>query len=233
MPLFQLSSEIAFPSPALAEPDGLLAVGGDLCSERLLAAYRAGIFPWYSEGWPILWWSPDPRLVLYPDALHVSHSLRRTLRKGRFVVTMDRSFDAVIQACAAARGPRREATWIVPAMVRAYCRLHREGWAHSVETWQDGMLAGGLYGVALGGCFFGESMFSNVSDASKVALVALVRQLAAWEFVMIDCQIRTPHLVRLGARDVSRAQFLGQLAEALKHPTRRGPWELAISHLRE
>lgn len=191
---------------ALTEPDGLLAIGGDLSVPRLLEAYRQGIFPWYGQGQPILWWSPDPRLVLFPGALRVSRSLRKTLRKGRFAVTMDADFPAVISACA---GPRdgEEGTWITRAMQAAYIRLHESGHAHSVECRLDGELAGGLYGVAIGRVFFGESMFARTSDASKVAFVWLVRQLQRWDFRLIDCQVHTGHLASLGACDISRQEF--------------------------
>jgi leucyl/phenylalanyl-tRNA--protein transferase len=197
---------------ALTEPDGLLAIGGDLTVARLLDAYRQGIFPWYGQGQPILWWSPDPRLVLFPDALRISRSLRKTLRRRRFEVTMDRDFAAVISACA---GPRagKDGTWITRAMQTAYIRLHQSGHAHSVECRLDGELAGGLYGVAIGRVFFGESMFARTSDASKVAFVWLVRQLQRWGFRLIDCQIHTRHLASLGARDLPRRQFSRMLAE--------------------
>jgi leucyl/phenylalanyl-tRNA--protein transferase len=196
---------------ALTEPDGLLAIGGDLSVPRLLEAYRQGIFPWYGQGQPILWWSPDPRLVLFPEALRVSRSLRKTLRKGRFAVTMDTDFPAVINACA---GPRdgEEGTWITRAMQVAYIRLHESGHAHSVECRLDGELVGGLYGVAIGRVFFGESMFARTSDASKVAFVWLVRQLQRWGFRLIDCQVHTGHLASLGACDISRQEFSRLLA---------------------
>ncbi len=204
---------------ALREPDGLLAAGGDLSPERLLAAYRHGCFPWFSAGQPILWWSPDPRMVLFPDELHVSRSLRRTLRRGDFTISFDRDFAAVIRACA---GPRAcaDSTWITPAMQQAYLELHRRGIAHSVEAWQDGELVGGLYGLALGRVFFGESMFSRRDDASKVAFVTLVEQLRACGFVLIDCQMHTTHLARFGAREIPREQFADTLA---RHRDTPGP----------
>ena len=202
----RLAEEFPDPDDALAEPDGLLAAGGDLSPERLLTAYRAGIFPWFSAGQPILWWAPDPRSVLFPGELHVSRSLARTLRRDRFDVTFDEAFDTVIEACAA---PRRgqPGTWITPSMHDAYRTLHRHGHAHSVECWTDGKLVGGLYGVALGRVFFGESMFSHENDASKVALVHLVRHLVAWDYRLIDCQIHNPHLASLGARTIPRREF--------------------------
>jgi leucyl/phenylalanyl-tRNA--protein transferase len=217
--------EAPFPDPALAErePDGLLAVGGDLGIARLLNAYRRGIFPWFSPGDPILWWSPDPRTVLVPGHVRVSRSLRKTLRRGQFAVSIDRAFDEVITACAAPR-PGSEGTWLVPEMIAAYRRLHRQGWAHSVEVWHGMDLAGGLYGVAIGRVFFGESMFSRVSDASKVALVHLSRTLDAWGFGLIDCQVLTGHLVRMGAEQIRRAAFLGLIDRLCALPGRPGLW---------
>jgi leucyl/phenylalanyl-tRNA--protein transferase len=208
--------EAPFPDPALAErdPNGLLALGGDLSPRRLLNAYRHGIFPWFAAGQPILWWSPDPRMVLYPDELRLSRSLRKTLRRGRYQVSFDQAFTTVIRACA---GPRdgESGTWLVPEMIEAYARLHRLGAAHAVETWQDERLVGGLYGVALGRVFFGESMFSRASDASKVALVALVQLLRRHGFAVIDCQVYTSHLESLGARQIPRAQFVREIEQAI------------------
>ncbi len=226
MPVYRLSQELVFPSPHLASHEGLLAVGGDLSIKRLLLAYRLGIFPWYSEGEPILWWSPEPRLVLYPDELKVSRSLNRVINKGAFKVTMDRAFEAVISECARVRLETQEGTWIVDDMVSAYCRLHAAGYAHSVEAWQGERLAGGLYGVSLGKCFFGESMFTRVSNASKVALVALVKHIKVSGFALIDCQIATAHLRRFGAREISRARYLDELHNALAVPTFQGKWAL-------
>ena len=224
MPVFQLTQKLLFPPPRLAREDGLLAVGGDLSRERLLLAYRLGIFPWYSEDMPILWWSPDPRLVLYPAELKVSGRLKRTLRKDLFGITLDRAFRQVISACADVRLAVAEPTWIVKDMIAAYCRLHESGFAHSVEVWHGRELAGGLYGVSLGGCFFGESMFTRISNASKVALVKLVGYLTKHEFDLIDCQIHTPHLLRMGAREIPRYRFLSQLRESLRKPTIKGKW---------
>ena len=214
-----------FPDPALAEtePNGLLAVGGDLSPARLVNAYRRGIFPWYSEGQPILWWSPDPRLVLWPGDVHLSRSLRKTLRSGRFRVSLDAAFGAVIRGCAAPR-PGAEGTWIVPDMVAAYERLHVLGIAHSAEAWRDGTLVGGLYGVALGRVFFGESMFSRVSDASKVAFVHLVRRIAGWGYALIDCQMHTAHLERLGAVTIPRDAFLATVERAVRAEPAAGAW---------
>jgi len=202
----------SFPSPneALTEPNGLLAAGGDLSPKRLLAAYRHGIFPWYEEGQPILWWSPDPRAVLRPDGVKVSRSLRRSLIKGGFELRVDTAFADVVAACAA---PRRytDATWITRDMAAAYRRLHELGWAHSFETWRDGELVGGLYGVAIGWVFFGESMFARATDASKVALVRLADYLGQRSFELIDCQVASAHVASLGATSVSRAEFLALL----------------------
>lgn len=210
---------IRFPSAATAlrNPDGLLAAGGALSPGWLLAAYRRGIFPWYSDDQPILWWSPDPRMVLFPEALKVRRSLAKRLRHGGFKVTADRAFGAVMSACAAPR-QGQPGTWITDEMRAAYERLHALGAAHSVEVWHDGRLAGGLYGVALGPIFFGESMFTRVPDASKVALVHLARTMAAAGGRLIDCQMHTPHLASLGARDIARAEFIGYLEEWLGKP---------------
>ncbi len=226
MPVYQLSEDLAFPSPHLASKEGLLAVGGDLTRTRLLLAYSQGIFPWYSENEPILWWSPDPRLVLYPDELKVSRSLSKLIKKGAYTVTVDRAFEQVINECARVRLENQEGTWIVDEMVTAYCDLHQSGFAHSVEAWEDSRLAGGLYGVSLGCCFFGESMFTRVSNASKVAFVSLVQHLRSLNFALIDCQVTTGHLTRFGAREISRARYLKELKEALKSPTLRGKWAL-------
>ena len=221
--------DLRFPPVELASPEGLLAVGGDLRPERLLAAYRHGIFPWYSDDQPILWWSPDPRTVLFPDKLHISRSLKRSLRPGQFVVTLDQCFRDVMQHCA---GPRPQypdgGSWITKAMLEAYAKLHELGYAHSVETWQEGQLVGGLYGVALGGAFFAESMFTKVDNASKVALVSLVRQLQVWGFRLMDCQQSSPHIKMLGAEDIPRRDFLAHLAVALTLPERHGRWEFDI-----
>jgi len=225
MPVFCLSDQIIFPDPELSREDGLLAVGGDLCLERLILAYRMGIFPWYSDGEPVLWWSPDPRLVLYPGALHVSRSLAKTLKQGRFIVTMDLDFPQVIAACAGALRDNQPGTWITADMMDAYCRLHEAGFAHSVEVWHRKELAGGLYGVSLGKCFFGESMFARKNNASKVGLVTLVHRLQKWSFHLIDCQVTTRHLLRLGASEIPRKQFMAELKQALKSPTRKGKWE--------
>jgi leucyl/phenylalanyl-tRNA--protein transferase len=220
-----LSTADPFPpvSRALVEPNGLLAAGGDLSQDRLVAAYAQGIFPWYQKSGPILWWSPDPRMVLFPSELKISHSLAKTLRKRNFEVRMDTAFERVILACANSTRANRNGgfaggTWITPEMRRAYMNLHHASFAHSVETYFDGALAGGLYGVALGRVFFGESMFYRVSDASKIAFVYLVRQLARWSFGMIDCQMETAHLASLGARQISRREFTRRLKELVHYP---------------
>ena len=230
MPVYRLSQDLVFPSPHLASQEGLLAVGGDLSEKRLLLAYSLGIFPWYSDGEPILWWSPEPRLVLYPDELKVSRSLNKILKKGTFKVTMDRAFEEVISECARVRLENQEGTWIVDDMVSAYCRLHAIGFAHSVEAWEGDRLVGGLYGVSLGKCFFGESMFTRVANASKVALVALVNYLKTLDFSLIDCQITTAHLKRFGAREISRTRYLDELNKALSTPTLRGKWTFTTHH---
>jgi leucyl/phenylalanyl-tRNA--protein transferase len=219
------STDLRFPPVELASPEGLLAVGGDLRAERLLEAYRHGIFPWYNPGQPILWWSPDPRAVLFPEKLRVSRSLGKTLRRKKFEVTLDTVFRDVMQRCAEPRNDRTgPGTWITPEMIEAYCVLHERGLAHSVESWRDGKLVGGLYGVALGSVFFGESMFSRATDASKVAFVQLVRQLAAWGFDFIDCQLPSVHLSSLGAEEIRRRDFLERLEPALQQPGRPGHW---------
>ena len=215
-----------FPDPVRAEtdPNGLLAVGGDLSPKRLLQAYRAGVFPWFSDGQPILWWSPNPRMVLFPSHLKVSRSLRKTLRRGHYQVSVDQAFEQVIHACAA---PRRDTdgTWLLPHMIDAYTRLYQLGLAHSVETWQDGELVGGLYGVALGRAFFGESMFSLADDASKVALVQLAELTGKAGFAFIDCQVHTDHLQRQGAEEIPRPRFLQLLRQAQLEPD-LGEWAL-------
>jgi len=220
------NSQAPFPRVEMAErePDGLLAMGGDLSVTRLVNAYRRGIFPWFGAGDPILWWSPDPRTILFPDRLRISRTLLKTLRKGRFAATMDRNFEAVITACAQPRAGS-DGTWIVPEMIAAYRQLHRRGLAHSVEIWWDGALAGGLYGVAIGRVFFGESMFTRVSDASKVALVHLCGRLAQRGFQLIDCQLVTAHLIRLGAEPIPRADFIRLLERWCSFPDQRRSWD--------
>ena len=219
------TTDLRFPPVELASPEGLLAVGGDLRAERLIEAYRNGIFPWYNPGQPILWWSPDPRTVLFPEKLHVARSLDKTLRRKKFTVTFDTTFREVMQACAAPRdNSTGHGTWITPEMIEAYCLLHERGLAHSVESWLEGKLVGGLYGVALGSTFFGESMFAHATDASKVAFVQLVRQLQCWGFDFIDCQLPWAHLTSLGAEPIRRRDFLERLELALARPGRPGHW---------
>jgi leucyl/phenylalanyl-tRNA--protein transferase len=227
VPVYRLGRELAFPPPEAAEPGGLLAVGGDLSPERLLFAYSRGIFPWYDESLPILWHSPDPRMVLLPGELHVPRSLARTLRRRLFAFSLDRDFARVIAGCAEPR-PRGGGTWITREMRAAYARLHELGFAHSIEAWAQGELAGGLYGVALGACFFAESMFTRRPDASKAALVTLVRQLERWGFELFDCQVYTANLARFGAREWPRGRFLRHLRRTLRRETRRGPWRLEL-----
>lgn len=209
---------------ALREPNGLLAIGGDLTPARLWHAYRRGIFPWFNAGDPILWWSPDPRLVLFPEQIRVSRSLRKRLRQQTLQVTLDRAFAAVIRGCAAPRDSQG-GTWLIPEMIVAYEDLHARGLAHSVEVWQEGNLVGGLYGVAIGRAFFGESMFSRVTDASKVALVRLCEQLADWGFGLIDCQMRTDHLIRMGAVELPRRDFIERLNRYCHQPSRDFSWD--------
>ena len=226
MPIFRLVDEPIFPPPDYADPSGLLAVGGDLSKERLLEAYRLGIFPWYSDDQPLLWWSPDPRLVLDLKDFMISRSLRKTLKKAIFQVTFDHAFEQVIQACAVVPRTAQNGTWITEEMQEAYINLHGLGYAHSVESWFGGKLVGGLYGVSLGKAFFGESMFHLKTDASKVALATLVEKLKSWDFHFIDSQMTTEHMIRLGAKELPRRIFLKRLQLALRHPTKRGRWRI-------
>jgi len=227
MPLYLLDDADAesFPPTRLAQqsPNGLLAIGGDLSPRRLLAAYSQGIFPWYSEGEPLLWWAPNPRCVLRPEAVHVSRRWRRWLRHSSLTITADRSYDAVIEACAA---PRNDGggTWIIPQMIAAYRQLHRLGYAHSVEVWSGEVLVGGLYGVSLGGAFFAESMFSSEENGSKVALLGLCRQLQSWGFGLIDVQMESAHLLSMGAQNWSRDRFEQHLASCFTRESIRGAW---------
>jgi leucyl/phenylalanyl-tRNA--protein transferase len=225
MPVYRLTDEIAFPPPDHAEPDGLLAVGGDLRSDRLLLAYELGIFPWYAHDQPILWWSPDPRIIFEPRQFHLSRRLQQKLRQKKIRLTFDRAFSEVIQACAAVPREGQQGTWITREMINAYTRLHKMGFAHSAESWLDGELAGGVYGVSLGRCFFGESMFFRKTDASKVALAGLMSLLRDWNFDFLDAQVTNPHLLRLGGKEIPRAIFLKRLKRALAYPTHRGNWD--------
>jgi leucyl/phenylalanyl-tRNA---protein transferase len=224
VPIYALGRELAFPPPHHAE-GGLVAVGGDLSPERLLLAYRSGIFPWYDDGLPILWHSPDPRCVIPVEALHVGRTLRRVIAKGEYDVRFDTAFEHVIRACKVTPRPDQDGTWITNEMEEAYVALHRLGYAHSVEAYEpDGSLAGGLYGVSLGRMFFGESMFSWRPNSSKVALVALVERIRTWGFRLLDAQVPTAHTVAMGAEEWPRPRFLEALREALTHPTKRGSW---------
>ena len=212
MPVFQLTQDLIFPPPELARDDGLLAVGGDLSTERLLLAYSMGIFPWYSERDPILWWAPSPRLILEPKEFRISRRLARQIRQKKFNISFDSAFREVITECARIRYDKDEKTWIVNEMIEAYCRLHELGYAHSVECRLKGDLVGGLYGIALGTIFFGESMFSRLPNTSKIAMAALVQRLKGWDYDMIDCQVGTEHLVRLGAKEIPGEEFYRRLA---------------------
>lgn len=226
MTIFQLTEELLFPDPRLADPSGLLAVGGDLQPRRLLLAYSQGIFPWYEEGLPILWHSPDPRMVLRPGEIRISRSLRRAMRKAPFEIRLDTAFERVVRACAEKPRPGQAGTWITDEMIAAYCELHELGFAHSAEAWIGAELVGGLYGVSLGSSFFGESMFADRSDASKLAFATLVGQLERWSFALVDCQVHTDHLAGFGAVGWPRESFLDALRLSLEEPTRRGPWQL-------
>lgn len=229
MPVYLLDRTDTFPPATEAEASGLLAVGGDLRPSRLLRAYSEGIFPWYSEGEPILWFSPDPRTVIETDRVRIGRGMRRTLAAaGNLELTMDTAFARVIRACARVRRAGQSGTWITAEMIEAYERLHVAGYAHSVEAWAGDRLVGGVYGISLGGYFAGESMFHLVSGASLLALVALLRQLAAWDVGVFDCQMHTPHVGRLGAQAWPRGVFLRRLREALDRPTRRGRWSFDV-----
>ena len=224
MPVYQLTDKLVFPPAELAEKDGLLAIGGDLSPARLLLAYSNGIFPWFSEGDPILWWSPSPRLVIFPDEFKIPKRLSRQMRRGKFSVTMDTAFQQGIAACATIDARKEKGTWITKDMILAYSHLHDMGYAHSVECWQDDELAGGLYGVSLGGFFFGESMFSRQPNSSKIALVSLVKKMLEWDFDLIDCQMKTTHLEQFGAREIPGPEFQKLLAKSMSRPTQTGKW---------
>lgn len=224
MPVYRIPAEHVFPHPSLAEPGGLLGVGGDLDPRRLLLAYANGIFPWYSEGQPILWFSPDPRFVLFPEELHVGRSLKKRIRRGDYRITLDTAFDRVIAGCKEVQRPGQHGTWITDDMEAAYTELHRLGFAHSAEAWKGDELVGGLYGVALGDLYCGESMFARASDASKVAFVWLVRQLEAWGLPLIDCQVHTRHLERFGAREIPRSDYLERIADLVSSGRPPGRW---------
>ena len=212
--MYYLTKDLFFPPVSHANGDGILAIGGDLSPERLQLAYKSGIFPWFNEGEPILWWTPNPRMVLIPSQFHTSHSLQKVLCQGEFQVRFDTQFSAVMQACAAPRHGQA-GTWIHAEMIAAYLELHRLGYAHSVEVWQGGNLVGGLYGMAIGRMFYGESMFSSVPNGSKIALAYLCKQLVHWQFTLIDCQMYTPHLASLGARTIPRDEFIQKLTKLI------------------
>lgn len=228
MPVYALDEDIAFPPPHLANEDGLLAVGGDLSVQRLVLAYSIGIFPWPSPGFPLLWFSPNPRLVLYPQELRIGRSLRKRIRKQPYEIRFDTSFREVVERCAEAYRPGQHGTWITDEMVGAYVDLHEAGLAHSAEAYLDGQLVGGLYGVSLGRVFCGESMFATQPDASKIAFVTLIAQLKRWGCQLVDCQVHTDHLARFGAREVPRGVFLEQLSGVVRGPTRQGRWKLEL-----
>ncbi|MEO5730877.1 MAG: leucyl/phenylalanyl-tRNA--protein transferase [Byssovorax sp.] len=224
--IFRLDHRLIFPPAELAEDSGVLAVGGDVSEERLILAYESGIFPWPHEGLPLLWHSPDPRTVLVPRDIHVGRSLEKSIRRGLYEVRLDTAFRQVIRGCSQKDRPNQDGTWITDEMIEGYVALHRRGLAHSIESWRGDELVGGLYGISLGGAFFGESMFAEAPDASKVAFATLVRQLDRWGFDFVDCQVHTEHLERFGAIEWSRKRFLAALKQALKKPTRVGPWKL-------
>lgn len=225
MPVFRLPNEHVFPPPHLAHPSGVLAVGGDLHPDRVLLAYQSGIFPWYSEGQPLWWYSPDPRMVLIPGDLRIQRSLKKRVRRGDYTVTFDTAFEDVLSACAEIPRPDQGGTWLTAPLQAAFIELHARGIAHSVEAWHDGALVGGLYGLGIGKAFCGESMFARRSDASKVAFVHLVRQLDRWGFPLVDCQVHTPHLERFGAQETPRGAYLQRFHSASALAGRPGPWQ--------
>jgi leucyl/phenylalanyl-tRNA--protein transferase len=229
MPVYALNRELIFPPPENASPEGVVAVGGDASPERLLLAYSQGIFPWPHGNLPLLWFSPDPRFVLRFDRVHIGRSLRKRVRAGEYEVRADTAFDRVLAECASVPRPGQDGTWITPEIQRGFRALHQLGFAHSIEAWRDGELLGGLYGVALGASFCGESMFALADDASKVAVVVLLGHLQAWGFHFVDCQVYTPHLARFGAEEWPRGQFLAALRNAVAEPSRRGPWQLDLA----
>lgn len=228
MPVYLLTDRLVFPPGESASREGVVAVGGDFRPERLLLAYSQGIFPWPTEGMPLLWFCPNPRFVLEPRCVHVPRSLAKTIRKGRFEIRMDGAFSRVIRECASVPRPGQRGTWIIPELISGYESLHELGYAHSIEAYHDGALVGGLYGVSLGGIFFGESMFAHEPDASKVAFVTLLGHLDAWGIDLVDCQVRTEHLARFGARDVPRKAFLKALRARMERTTRRGSWSCEL-----
>jgi leucyl/phenylalanyl-tRNA--protein transferase len=228
MPIYMLTDELRFPPPEGASPEGIVAIGGDFRAERLLLGYAQGIFPWPSEGLPLLWFSPDPRFALAPGEAHIPRSLRKRMRKGEFEVRFDTAFSETIRACAGKRRPGQRGTWITHDLIAGYERLHRLGYAHSIEAWADGELVGGLYGVGLGRMFFGESMFAHLADASKVAFATLLGHLQAWGFQLVDCQVHTEHLERFGARAWPRSEFLRVLRTAVAEERETGKWQVEL-----
>lgn len=225
MPLFRLSKRLDFPPAWLARSDGLLCIGGDLSPQRLLLAYENGIFPWFSKDEPYLWWSPDPRLVLSPENIKISKSLKKKIKKQLFKVKVDTAFEQTILSCSKPRKNKHEGTWLVDEMIEAYITLHHQGYAHSIETWKKDKLVGGLYGICLGGAFFGESMFSFENDTSKIALVALAHHLKKYKFDLIDCQVTTRHLVSMGATEISRNSFLDIISQSVKRNDINNIWD--------
>ncbi len=228
MPVYLLTDKLVFPPAEGASREGVVAVGGDFKPERLLLAYSQGIFPWPTEGMPLLWFSPDPRFVLRPRAVHVGRSLAKVVRRGTFEIRFDTAFEEVIRACGLVPRPGQDGTWIQEDLIEGYVALHRLGYAHSIEAWRDGDLVGGLYGVSLGSCFFGESMFAIDPDASKVAFLTLLAHLDRWGIGLVDCQVKTEHLTRFGAQEIPRKTFLAELRERLPHPTKRGVWRAEL-----
>lgn len=228
MPVYLLTDKLVFPPAEGASREGVVAVGGDFRPERLLLAYSQGIFPWPTAGMPLLWFSPDPRFVLRPREAHVGRSLAKTMKRGTFEIRFDTEFEAVIRACGLVPRPGQDGTWIQEDLIEGYVALHRLGYAHSIEAWRDGALVGGLYGVSLGSCFFGESMFAIDPDASKVAFVTLLAHLDRWGIGLVDCQVKTDHLTRFGAKEIPRKAFLAELRERLPQPTKRGLWSVEL-----
>jgi leucyl/phenylalanyl-tRNA--protein transferase len=226
MPVYLLPEDPVFPRPSEAEPDGLLAIGGDLSPVRILNAYSSGIFPWFQDDDDIFWFSPDPRMVLFPDEIRISASLQRVLKSGKFEIRFDTSFNEVMKACSEVPRDGQDGSWIDRDFIKAYTGLNKLGFAHSVESYLDGKLAGGLYGISIGKVFFGESMFHKSNDASKVAFYYLVQKIKTWQFHFIDCQVETDLFKRLGAKAIPREEYLERLQTAIKAPAYEGPWNL-------
>jgi leucyl/phenylalanyl-tRNA--protein transferase len=224
MPVFRLNNELVFPSPELAREDGILAIDGDLSPDRILLAYSNAIFPWYSKGEPIVWWSPDPRFVLFPQKIKISYSLKKEIKRNKFEITYDKDFRAVITNCQQSPRKNQNGTWITNEMLEAYCKLNQYGYAHSIEAWFEGTLAGGFYGVSLGRCFMGESMFTKIPNASKVAFATLVSDLIKNNFYIIDSQVYTEHMNNFGAENIPRSEYLKILSESLEYETIVGNW---------